>query len=36
VRDQFTGNVWDWGASNFVRLDPMIEPGHLLVVQTLA
>jgi starch synthase (maltosyl-transferring) len=33
VKDHFTGNVWEWGTNNYVRLDPRVEPAHLLVVQ---
>jgi len=33
VRDLFTGNEWNWGGTNYVRLDPQHEPGHLLVVR---
>jgi starch synthase (maltosyl-transferring) len=34
VHDQFTGAVWHWhGARNYVRLDPHVEPAHLLVLE---
>jgi starch synthase (maltosyl-transferring) len=34
VHDQLTGALWHWhGAHNYVRLDPLREPAHLLVVQ---
>lgn len=34
VHDQFTGSVWHWrGATNYVRLDPLYEPAHLLILE---
>jgi starch synthase (maltosyl-transferring) len=33
VRDLITGAVWQWGAENYVRLDPFVEPVHILVVE---
>jgi starch synthase (maltosyl-transferring) len=37
VHDVLTGNTWLWGARNYVRLDPFVEPAHILVVrQTVA
>jgi starch synthase (maltosyl-transferring) len=36
VRDLLTGARYTWsGARNYVRLDPGIEPGHVLVVERL-
>ncbi|WP_179429872.1 alpha-1,4-glucan--maltose-1-phosphate maltosyltransferase [Spelaeicoccus albus] len=32
VRDQLSDGEWEWGAHNYVRLDPYIEPAHILVV----
>ncbi len=33
VRDEVTGTEWTWGEHNYVRLDPHVEPAHLLVVR---
>ena len=34
VRDLVTGARWHWrGARNYVRLDPSLEPGHVLLVE---
>jgi starch synthase (maltosyl-transferring) len=34
VRDLITGARWHWrGARNYVRLDPSLEPGHVLLVE---
>jgi starch synthase (maltosyl-transferring) len=32
VRDLITGAEWQWGAHNFVHLDPFQEPVHVLEV----
>jgi starch synthase (maltosyl-transferring) len=32
VTDEITGQVWHWGAHNYVRLDPGLEPAHVLTV----
>jgi starch synthase (maltosyl-transferring) len=32
VSDAFTGSSWVWGPSNYVRLDPSVEPAHVLTV----
>ena len=32
VRDELTGAVFEWGAHNYVRLDPWSEPAHVLTV----
>ena len=32
VRDEITGETWRWGAHNYVRLDPFVEPAHVLAV----
>jgi starch synthase (maltosyl-transferring) len=33
VHDEFTGQDWHWGQHNYVRLDPYVEPAHLLTVR---
>jgi starch synthase (maltosyl-transferring) len=33
VSDAFTGANWVWADANYVRLDPALEPAHLLTVQ---
>ncbi len=35
VHDLVTGNTWLWGQDNYVRLDPFVEPAHVLVVRRL-
>ncbi|WP_183099642.1 alpha-1,4-glucan--maltose-1-phosphate maltosyltransferase, partial [Nocardioides pelophilus] len=32
VHDEITGSDWQWGADNYVRLDPHEEPAHVLTV----
>ncbi len=32
VTDAFTGSSWVWGPNNYVRLDPVTEPAHVLTV----
>ncbi|HWH27811.1 MAG TPA: alpha-1,4-glucan--maltose-1-phosphate maltosyltransferase [Mycobacteriales bacterium] len=32
VRDLITGDVYDWGEYNYVRLDPFTEPAHVFSV----
>jgi starch synthase (maltosyl-transferring) len=32
VTDLLTGSLWTWGERNYVRLDPAIEPAHILLV----
>ena len=32
VTDLLTGSSWTWGERNYVRLDPAIEPAHVLLV----
>ena len=32
VTDLITGSVWKWGTRNYVRLDPQVEPVHILAV----
>nr|WP_232497385.1 alpha-1,4-glucan--maltose-1-phosphate maltosyltransferase [Agromyces humatus] len=33
VEDLVTGTVWEWGASNYVRLDAFTRPAHILHVR---
>ncbi len=33
VRDEITGETWRWGQHNYVRLDPHVEPAHVLAVR---
>jgi len=33
VRDELTGDDWHWAADNYVRLDPHVEPAHVLTVR---
>ena len=33
VRDEFTDQIWHWGAHNYVRLDPGAEPAHVLTMR---
>jgi len=33
VDDLVTGSTWDWGASNYVRLDAFTRPAHILHVR---
>ena len=33
VHDEITGQDWQWGAHNFVHLDPFVEPAHILSVR---
>ncbi|MGI8900353.1 MAG: alpha-1,4-glucan--maltose-1-phosphate maltosyltransferase [Nocardioides sp.] len=33
VHDEITGQTWTWGERNYVRLDPYIEPAHILTVR---
>ncbi len=30
VCEELTGQTWHWGANNYVRLDPAVEPAHIL------
>ena len=32
VRDLITGAVWQWGSDDYVRLDPFVEPVHILAI----
>jgi starch synthase (maltosyl-transferring) len=33
VRDEVTGAEYHWGAANYVRLDPFVEPAHIFTVR---
>ena len=33
VHDELSGETWHWGQHNYVRLDPHVEPAHILVVR---
>jgi starch synthase (maltosyl-transferring) len=33
VHEEFTGQDWQWGQHNYVRLDPSVEPAHLLTAR---
>jgi starch synthase (maltosyl-transferring) len=33
VDDQATGQSFEWGAHDYVRLDPFSEPAHVLTVR---
>jgi starch synthase (maltosyl-transferring) len=34
VRDEITGQQYTWGEHNYVRLDPFVEPAHILTVRS--
>ncbi|MGN6252145.1 MAG: alpha-1,4-glucan--maltose-1-phosphate maltosyltransferase [Marmoricola sp.] len=34
VHDEITDQTWRWGAHNYVRLDPWVEPAHVLTVRS--
>ncbi len=36
VVDVVTGSTYDWGAHNYVRLDPFLEPAHVFTVRRSA
>jgi starch synthase (maltosyl-transferring) len=33
VHDELSGQDWHWGQHNYVRLDPGVEPAHVLTVR---
>ena len=33
VHDEISGETWTWGERNYVRLDPALEPAHVLTVR---
>jgi starch synthase (maltosyl-transferring) len=33
VHDELSGETWTWGERNYVRLDPYVEPAHILTVR---
>jgi starch synthase (maltosyl-transferring) len=35
VHDELSGESWTWGERNYVRLDPYVEPAHILTVRRL-
>ncbi len=35
VHDELVGDSWTWGERNYVRLDPYVEPAHILTVRRL-
>jgi starch synthase (maltosyl-transferring) len=36
VHDEISGQDWHWGQHNYVRLDPYVEPAHVLTVRRTA
>ncbi len=36
VHDLLSDQTWTWGEHNYVRLDPRVEPAHILQARTLA
>ncbi|WP_020579299.1 alpha-1,4-glucan--maltose-1-phosphate maltosyltransferase [Actinopolymorpha alba] len=32
VHDELTGDTWRWGQHNYIRLDPSVQPAHILKV----
>ncbi len=36
VHDEISGEDWHWGQHNYVRLDPGVEPAHVLTVRRTA
>jgi starch synthase (maltosyl-transferring) len=36
AHDEITGQDWQWGAHNYVHLDPYVEPAHILSVRRIA
>jgi starch synthase (maltosyl-transferring) len=34
VHDELSGETWNWSQHNYVRLDPTVEPAHVLTVRT--
>jgi starch synthase (maltosyl-transferring) len=33
VHDELSDQSWTWGEANYVRLDPYVEPAHILTVR---
>jgi starch synthase (maltosyl-transferring) len=33
VHDELSGETWTWGERNYVRLDPYVEPAHILTLR---
>jgi len=36
VHDEITDETWTWGERNYVRLDPHVEPAHVLTLRRRA
>ena len=36
VHDELSGMTWTWGQENYVRLDPAVEPAHILTVREMS
>ena len=34
VHDELSGQTWQWGRDNYVRLDPNVAVAHILSVRT--
>jgi starch synthase (maltosyl-transferring) len=32
VKDELTGEIYNWGQANYVRLDPAVQPAHIFTV----
>ncbi|PPG21683.1 DUF3416 domain-containing protein [Rathayibacter toxicus] len=35
VEDLLSGSVWTWGSDNYVRLDPLVEPVHIMSAKAM-
>jgi starch synthase (maltosyl-transferring) len=33
VHDEISGATWTWGEHDYVRLDPFVEPAHILTIR---
>jgi starch synthase (maltosyl-transferring) len=33
VHDELSDQTWTWGERNYVRLDPFVQPAHILTVR---
>ncbi len=33
VYDEVSGSTWRWGQHNYIRLDPNVEPAHILALR---
>ena len=36
AHDEITGQTWHWGEHDYVRLDPTVEPAHVIHLRTYA